>query len=280
MKAILEPINSDANQSFHFGLYDKNRFESPWHYHPQWELTYVLEGNGTRNIGNSIQVYFPGELILVGPNLPHRWNSNNSNGERAKSIFIQFDAELLGQGWLEKSEFLSIKKMLSESDFGILFTEEISKEIGEILLKMETLSPMNRLLKTLSILDQLATSKYNQLSLGAHFNVNKKISKRIESIMNYLEENYNHKINATQLGDLVFMTPVSFSKFFKKTFNKTFTSYLNEYRISKACELLRQTSESVEEIAFRTGYQNLSFFHRQFKLFMKVTPASYRVKFS
>ncbi|GAA4939926.1 AraC family transcriptional regulator [Algibacter agarivorans] len=279
MKAIFEPISTDLNQSFHYDIFEKEAFESPWHYHPEWELTYICESSGIRSVGNAIHSYYPGELVLIGPNLPHCWKSNHAKMHIAKSVFIQFNENLLGKGWMEKDEFISINKLLKASYKGVVFHPKTAKIAGKKLLEMQHVSPMFRLLKTVGLLHELSLDRYESLSLGGHFNVNTNVSKRIQKIMEFVEHNYQNKISSQQLSDLVYMTPVSFSKFFKKTFNKTFTSYLNEYRISKACELLRESDNSVEQISFETGYSNLSFFHRQFKSITKRTPAQYRLAF-
>lgn len=279
MKAVFEPISNTVNRSFHYRVFEKLEFETPWHYHPEWELTFITESTGIRSVGNSIQAYQPGELVLLGPNLPHCWKTNKSTKQLAKSTVIQFKKEVLGDGWMEKDEFILIKKMLLKSNYGLMFHEIAAKSIGKKMVLMKEMSPTLRLIEFLKLLYELSLEKYDVLSLGARFNVNSLVSDRIKKIIDFVDKNYQHKIEATQLGDLVFMTPVSFSKFFKKTFNKTFTSYLNEYRISKACEFLKESDISVEQIAFETGYPNLSFFHRKFKLFTNQTPAQYRATF-
>ncbi|ARV16614.1 AraC family transcriptional regulator [Polaribacter sp. SA4-12] len=277
MKAILELIDSSLNQSFNYQVYERKEFETPWHYHPEWELTFIAESIGIRSVGNSIQAYKPGELVLVGPNLPHCWKTNKTTKRLAKSVVIQFKKDLLGVGWMEKNEFLSVKKMLQKSNFGLIFNELTALDIGKKMVLMKEMSPTLRLIEFIKLLHELSLAENEVLSLGTSFNVNSLVSDRVHKIIDFVEKNYQNKIDSSQLGELVFMTPVSFSKFFKKTFNKTFTSYLNEYRVSKACELLKEADISVEQIAFETGYPNLSFFHRQFKLFTKRTPAQYRI---
>ncbi len=279
MKAVFEPISNSLNQSFHFGVFEKLEFETPWHYHPEWELTYITESTGIRSVGNSIQAYHPGELVLLGPNLPHCWKTNKATKQLAKSTVIQFKNDFLGEGWLEKDEFSLVKKMLDKSNYGLIFENLTANDIGEKMNLMKEMSPTLRLIEFIKLLHELSLENAKVLSLGASFNVNSIGSGRIKKIIDFVDKNYQTKIDSTQLGDLVFMTPVSFSKFFKKSFNKTFTSYLNEYRVSKACELLKESDISVEQIAFETGYPNLSFFHRQFKLFTKKTPANYRLEF-
>lgn len=279
MKAIFQPISNNLNQSFHYDIFEKDDFETPWHYHPEWELTYICESSGIRSVGNSIQSYYPGELVLVGPNLPHCWKSNSNKKKIAKSVFVQFNKSLLGEGWMEKDEFIAINKLLKASVHGVMFSKDTAKMGGKKLLHMEHLPPMIRLLRIVELLHELSLMDYDVLSLGADFDVNINASRRIQKIMEFVENNYQNKISSLELSDLVYMTPVSFSKFFKKRFNKTFTSYLNEYRISKACELLRETESSVEQISFEVGYFNLSFFHRKFKFITNRTPAQYRLSF-
>ena len=279
MKTVFEPISNTLNQSFHYGVFEKLEFQTPWHYHPEWELTFITESTGIRSVGNSIQAYQPGELVLLGPNLPHCWKTNRSTKELAKSTVIQFRKDVLGDGWMDKYEFSLIKKMLINSNFGLMFNDITAKDVGGKMVSMKKMSPTLRLIEFIKLLHELSLEKYEVLSLGARFNVNSLVSDRIKNIIDFVDKNYQNKIDAAQLGDLVFMTPVSFSKFFKKTFNKTFTAYLNEYRVSKACELLKESETSVEQIAFETGYPNLSFFHRKFKLFTNKTPAQYRATF-
>ncbi|WP_166382906.1 helix-turn-helix domain-containing protein [Polaribacter sp. 11A2H] len=161
----------------------------------------------------------------------------------------------------------------------LIFNDITAKDVGGEMVSMKKMSPTLRLIEFIKLLHELSLEKYEVLSLVARFNVNSLVSDRIKNIIDFVDKNYQNKIDAAQLGDLVFMTSVSFSKFFKKTFNKTFTAYLNEYRVSKACELLKESETSVEQIAFETGYPNLSFFHRKFKLFTNKTPAQYRATF-
>ncbi|RPD99106.1 AraC family transcriptional regulator [Aureibaculum marinum] len=279
MKAVFEPISNALNRSFHYRVFEKLEFETPWHYHPECELTYITQSTGIRSVGNSIQAYEPGELVLLGPNLPHCWRTNTSSEQLAKSTVVQFQEDFIGTGWLEKEEFTLIKRMLDRSTYGLIFDKKTAQSVGQKMISLKTMSPTLQIIEFIKLLHELSLKKPEILSLGARFNVNAVVSKRIEKIINFVANNYQKKIDSSQLGELVFMTPVSFSKFFKKTFKKTFTSYLNEYRISKACELLKDTELSVEQIAFETGYPNLSFFHRQFKLFTKRTPAQYRAAF-
>lgn len=280
MKAVLEQITQDFRHSFHCAKHEGLQFESPWHYHPQWELTYIKKGTGILYIGNTIRNFNEGELVLVGQNLPHCWRNQTLKGEMVESTFIQWDENLLGEQWLAHPEFQSIANLLKHSHKGILFN---SKDAIKVLVKIENLtqlSPFERLWHFVDILHTLSSFETKIISNDADFAINHQVSKRIDKLIDYVENNYQNQITAADLASITYLTPSSFSKFFRKVFQKTFTAYLNELRISKACILLRNSDKQVEDIAFSCGYNNMAFFHRRFKKMMGTTPALYRKSLS
>ncbi|GGA85374.1 AraC family transcriptional regulator [Neiella marina] len=279
MRPILEHIPHSREQSFYAGRYKGQGFTFPWHYHPEWELTYIISGTGTAYTGNAIRHFGDGELALMGPHLPHCWKSNVNDGEQVSSVFIQWSADLLGDKWMEKSEFSAIRKLLMNCESGLLFSGYKVPFIGERMRELVRAKPFERLLAFMALLQDLTTLDAEPISHGGIQYQDNNASKRIENILNYVAANYEQKIDAQQMADLTNMTPVSFSKYFKRVFKKTFTSYLNEYRVTQACGLLIRTDEPVEEIGYRCGYQNMAFFHRQFKTIMKQTPLKYRQQF-
>ena len=121
MKAVFEPISRNLNQSFHYRIFEKTEFETPWHYHPEWELTFITESTGIRSVGNSIQTYQAGELVLLGPNLPHCWKTNKSTKQLAKSTVVQFNDDFQVTGGIGKVEFFLILKMPEKSNNVSLF---------------------------------------------------------------------------------------------------------------------------------------------------------------
>lgn len=276
MKAVLEHITQDFRHSFHCAKHKDIQFHSPWHYHPQWELTYIKKGSGISYIGNTIRNFCEGELVLVGRNLPHCWRSESSKNTRVESTFVQWDETLLGDNWLKKPEFSSIATLLKKSHKGILFNSESTKSLIEQLEKLPNCLPFERLWGFIAILQALSSMETKTISNEADFDTNIQVTKRIEKLIHYVETNYQNPITAIDLANITYLTPSSFSKFFRRVFQKTFTEYLNEFRISKACILLRNTDKPVEEIAFLCGYNNMAFFHRRFKKMIATTPALYR----
>lgn len=276
MKAVLEQITQDFRHSFHCAKHEGLQFDSPWHYHPQWELTYITKGTGILYIGNTIRNFCEGELVLVGQNLPHCWRNEAIEDETVESTFFQWDENLLGEHWLAHPEFLAIASMLSQSHKGILFDSKATANVIKKIKGLTQLSPFDRLWQFVAILHELSAFDTKVISHEADFAINHQVSKRIDKLINFVENNYQNQISAADLANITYLTPSSFSKFFRKTFQKTFTAYLNELRISKACILLRNSDRQVEDIAFSCGYNNMAFFHRRFKKMMGTTPALYR----
>ncbi|MDG3086222.1 AraC family transcriptional regulator [Vibrio hannami] len=275
MKPVLEHVPSNSHQSLFIKRYEQSCFSFPWHYHPQWELTYIVEGSGIAYTDSEVRHYMPNEMVLTAPNVHHCWTSNSVNNSNVKSIYVQWDNNFLGDNWLDKAEFAAIKAMFTACRSGMLFLN--SEELGAKLVALETMEPLKKLLGFVELLHDLSNhqdvTSIGQVTLTS---MSSAADTRISAILEYVNSNFERKITADEMGALTNMTPVSFSKYFTRSFHKPFTQFLNEYRISQACSLLISSSLTVEQIAFRCGYQNMSFFHRQFKQIMQQTPLAFR----
>lgn len=278
MKTILEHVPSTEQLSLFFNRYEKNSFNFPLHYHPQWELTYIIDGSGVAYTGNEVRHFDKHELALIAPMVPHCWKSNGIKKQTVKSVFVQWDNSFLGENWLEKPEFSSIKNMFNLCHAGLSFPD--TRGISEQLISMPYKSPFKRVIGFIDILHELSLQK-NIEPLGQQMIILPSMAsdRRIESILDHVSRFYDQKISGDDMATLISMTSVSFSKYFKRTFHKTFTQFLNEYRISQACGLLVSTEFSVEQVAYQCGYQNMSFFHRQFKIVTSNTPNNFRMNY-
>lgn len=278
MKAQFEKITSPLNSSFNAFIYANDHFDAPWHFHPEYELTYILEGEGIRHVGNSIQQFEKGDFILLGSNLPHCWKNNAQYDGGAKSLVFQWNDDLLGKDWIEKEEFYNIKRLLKSASKGMKFNENSSKIIIDKLMEIVDKRPTDRLLSFIYLLDELSLSNETEILTAVDFspNLNLKTNYRIDKVYNYVQEHYNKKIRLQDVSQLVSMGNEAFCRFFKKTLNKSFTTFINEYRISMACKLLLETNMQVSQIAYQCGYESLPFFYRQFHKFMNCSPLTYK----
>ncbi|HEY4063118.1 MAG TPA: AraC family transcriptional regulator [Puia sp.] len=281
MKAQFEPIANLESNSFNALIQHKKEFDFPFHYHPEYELTYILASEGIRYVGNHFENFGANDLVLVGPNLPHCWKNMEELPAVASALVIQWKHDFLGNEWIDSKEFDAIKKLQQLAAKGIKFPEATALQLKERLVAIVALPPFDRLITLLQILNELATTnKYDILCKeGFSHNLDFVDNQRINTVYQYVKKNYKEKITLSAISSAVNMSEVSFSRFFSKLMKKSFFAFLNEYRINIACNLLIETDWQVIQVCYASGYESLPFFYRQFKKFKKCTPQNFKSQF-
>jgi len=260
----------------------KDDFDFPIHFHPEFELNFILNGKGVRRVvGDSLEEIENIELVLVGPNLTHGWEIYNCKNKNIHEITIQFHNDLFGEKLLSRRIMKPIKDMFERSAHGIAFSEKIAREVQPKILRLSKIDSIDYFLELISILHDLANSrKQHLLSSYTSDNKNFENSDKIKKIYEYIQENYQNKISLKEISDLVNMSPVSFNRFIKKRTGKTFIEYVNDTRIGYAARWLIEKDLSIAEIAFKCGFNNIANFNRVFKKNKSCTPSQYREEFS
>ncbi len=256
--------------------------DSSWHYHAQYELLYISKSSGIRFVGDSVSQFAPGDLVLVGPYLPHLWRNDPSfykeeDVNKVKTIVIKFTKNFIGEGTFNLPEFLGINKLLELSKFGVSFGDHVSHKLHSDLVGIIDLSPAKQTILLLEILHRLSLAEdKNVLSSTDMRQYTTDNSDRIDEVIKYISNNYANAISLEDVSEVACMTTNSFCRFFKKTTNKSFTEFLNEVRIRNASRLLAQEEMQVSEICYSVGYNSITNFNRQFKKIMGHTPKNYR----
>lgn len=281
MKAQFEAIAPSDTTSLNAFVQVKKEFDFPFHYHPEYELTFILSSTGIRYVGNHFGDFRENDFVFLGPNLPHCWKNGEEEATPASAIVIQWSENLLGQGWIDSKEFKAIKKLHQLSNKGIRFHETVALSMKERLLQSVNLPPFEKLIAVLQILQDLArTDKYEILcEQGFSYDLNYIDNDRINSVYQYLRANYQKKITLQDIAAEVNMSEESFSRFFSKVMRKTFFAFVNEYRVNIACKLLIETDMNVNQIGYAAGYESFPFFYRQFKKFKSCSPQKFRTEF-
>jgi len=277
MKAEYRSISPSPGSSFTTSIFEGKEFIASWHFHPQYELTYILGSSGIRYVGDNMGSFDYGDLVLVGSNLPHCWKTIGEQKEDVRCIIIQWNEDLL-LPWLEKEEFQHIQQLIQLAARGVLFEKKDAVRLEPKLLQLVDLPPFERLLSFLQIVQDLAVNVRYKCLAGQGFtsNLTVKESERINLIYNFVKENHSQQISLDEISKKVAMSKESFCRFFKKTFRKSFFEFINEYKISMASKMLIATDLSTSEIGYKVGYNNLSFFNRQFQKFVNMSPSKYR----
>lgn len=281
MKLVLKSTDSFINERLDIVRKEIPCLDSSWHYHAQYELLYISKSLGIRFVGDNVSQFFPGELVLVGPYLPHLWRNDPSyykedDTNKVKTIILKFTRDFIGEGTFDHPEFADINQMLKQSKYGVSFGKEIGKSLHKELIGIVDLSPAAQSIKLLDILHRLSLTKDKKvLSSTDMRQTTTKDSQRIDTVLKYISDNYASQISLQDVSDIACMTTNSFCRFFKKTTNKSFTRFLNEVRIRNASRLLVQESLPVSEVCYMVGYNSITNFNRQFKHILGSTPKGY-----
>ncbi len=278
-KPSFESINPTFGSSFLYTKYTENKEGNTkyWHYHPEIELVYINGGSGKRQIGSHVSFFNDGDLILIGPNLPHCGFTDKQTGNKDE-IVIQMLPDFLGVDFLNKPEIENIKKLFDRCKGGIAFHGNIKEIIGIKIEALEHQTHFERLLNILGILNNLQSSiEYTILNAeGFSLETEVKDNDRINVIFNHVTENYKNQIALEDIANLISMTVPSFCRYFKKITGKTFTRFVNEYRLVHASKLLAEKPMGITDICFESGFNNFSYFNKSFKEFTGKTPSEYR----
>lgn len=263
-----------------------NHFDPTWHSHAEYQLFSILEGTGTRFIGDSIRSFAPGELVFTGPHLPHLWRSDEVYFERksalkTRGIVIYFNEHFLGKEILDKDEFVLINKLFKKSMRGLEFYGDTKDKVADLMDKLTHLNGMNSVLLLLQILTLLAeTRNYHYVTPLTYDNPLKETETvRMNTVYEFIFKNFRKKITLNDGAALLHMTATSFSRHFSVLNNKTFSRFLSEIRIKHACKMLTESEESISGVCYSSGFNTLSNFNIQFKAIMKKTPMAYKKEF-
>jgi len=275
----LEKIDPSFGQSFSLRKFEdfQPAAQPFWHFHPELEIVYIKQGSGKRHIGNHISYYNGGDLILLGPNLPH-YGFTDRLSENQSEIVVQMREDFLGRNFFSLPEMQSIQQLFDRSKLGLSFFGNIRDEAGSRLQDMFYMDPFERLTEFLRILQLLAnTREYEVLNAsGVALIIQGQDTDRIDHIYKYVREHFAENIQLQEVADLVCMTIPSFCRYFKKVTGRTFTDFVNEFRIVHACKLLTEEKHSISEVCFESGFNNFSHFNRMFKLKTGQSPNQFR----
>jgi AraC-like DNA-binding protein len=265
----------------------KKSFDFPLHNHDEFELNMILAGKGVKRIvGDHTEVIDDAELVLVGNNLPHGWLTHNYKWEEGMpevyEITVQFHRDLFDDKFLRRNQLFFIRSLLEKSAKGISFSRETIERITPRLKALVQKSGFDSILELMSILHDLSVSRnMRTLSNGTFTDENINFnSRRIEKVFAHMRNNYDKEINLEDVSKLAGMSEVSFSRFIKKRTGKTFIESLNEIRLGHASRSLINTTNTISEIAYKCGFNNLSYFNRIFKNKNGCTPKEFRDNYS
>ncbi len=280
MEAILEDITNPAGQSFKARKYENEEgWPNPgWHIHPEYELVMIPEGSGSVYAGSHFSSYGDGLLIFLGPYIPHM-PFHNSGQQSSIEVVVQFQNDFPKYHLASFPEFDLIRTLFTQSHSGLIFSDGLKKKVKETLMSLCHLPQSLQLCKLLEVLVVLSESKEHQTLDIQKFNKERNNGyDRINRTYDYVANHYSEEIKIGVIADQIGLTENSFCRFFKKMTGKSFIQFANEYRINKATESMHLEDKKVSEIMYECGFNDPSFFNRQFRKYKGVSPLTYLKK--
>jgi AraC-like DNA-binding protein len=271
---------------FIFFAREKVAFDFPVHSHEEFELNLILNGKGVKRVvGDHMGEIDDMELVLVGSNLPHAWLTHRyeykENKGKINEITIQFHKDLLDDKFLQRNQLFYVNDLIHKASSGIVFGKETIEKIKDRIISLTSNEGFYSVIELLTILHELSISR--DMTLLCNDCIGEKNvpqpGNKLDVILQYLNNNYQNDISHHQISNIANMTEVSFSRFIKKRTGKTFIDLLQEIRLGYASRQLIDTHVTVSEIAFNTGFKNLSYFNRVFKAKKGITPLEFRQDF-
>ncbi|MEQ6120183.1 AraC family transcriptional regulator [Reichenbachiella sp. MALMAid0571] len=283
MKPILEKLTLEPKFSFVVLKDVLPYYLTPWHYHPEYELVLVVKSTGQRIVGDKIENFTDGDLVLMGPNLPHVYNNDSQYYEgnddlKAEAIVIHFTEDSLGNGFFDLPEMALVKQLLKTSERGMKIEGKTREIVESKMHSILSKKGSSRIIELLSILDILSATKEYRLLASPGFMMKNNTSgtERITKVHEYIMMNFKKDITLDEVAGIANMVPNSFCRLFKSCTRKTFSSFLNEIRIGYACKLISEERQNIAEICYSSGFNNLSNFNRQFKKITQKSPLQYK----
>ncbi len=260
-------------------------FPRPWHYHPEMELLLITAGHGKRFVGDSVEDFAPGDLVLTGGGLPHYYMSDRTYYDPAAELWcssetLQFPPHLFSDGMLALDEFAAVRKLIEESRYGVKFTvPPHSSAVQRMMRHVGSLQGVARAAALMRLLDVLSRNyPYRMLTSQSYTAVMPRHQRGDLSanLRRWIAENFREQVTVSDLAVRMGLNASAMCRSFRRDTGRTILEALTGARIGFACKLLSNTDMSVSQIAFDSGFRTVSHFNRCFRDQHQMTPSQYR----
>jgi AraC-like DNA-binding protein len=273
MRASYEHIRMPSRQSWKCWTRNEGHFPFTWHYHHEYELTLITKGRGTRFVGDNLDSYQPGDLVLIGPDLPHTFASADGHDEN-EAVVAQFLPSITAG----LPELAPITALLARAGRGLRFPHD--SQLAQ-LSRLPRLPPAERTVELLAILLRLAEIPDATPLAGTQDLpvLDRSASVRMDSICRLLQAEHTRPLRLAEIAAEAHLSPSATSRFFRRTSGVTLSAYLTTLRVQTACSLLLETDRHIAQIAADCGLANLAHFNRTFLRLKGMTPRQFRAAF-
>lgn len=276
-------VPENAGRSFDLRHESLPYFTNAWHFHPELELNFVVASSGLRFIGNSVESFSSGEIVLLGKNLPHYWKNDASylqagSAQPAEAIVVRFSEDFAGNDFLNLPETQAIRDLFERASCGLKLVEPLRSAIAKELHLLVQAEGFEQLISLLRILHEIAYSGAVE-EISSNYILSKLLIKqntRLSKVITYLVEHFTEPVSLSYVAELASMNETAFCRYFKAQSGQTLIQYLTDLRIRYACELLNKGEYSVTDVCYQVGFENVSHFIQAFKKKRNQTPFEFK----
>ena len=251
-----------------------------WHFHPEYELHLVTATHGDRYVGDHIGRFWPGDLVLVGPNLPHNWISDVAAGEivEERCLVLQFTGGFIASCTATFPELRFIEPLLKEAIRGVRFGADVAARVGPMMRDLLDAEGARRIALFVGVLDLIghAEERVPLASIGFQPQPSAYLSTSMNLVLQHIGQHFTHDLSETDLAKLSRQSVSTFARSFRKHTGMTFVQYVNALRIELACQYLGQEDLTITVICHEVGFNNVSNFNRQFLALKGMSPSKFR----
>ena len=279
-------VSSEDKQVIKIMKVKESHFYPLWHFHPESEIMLLEKSTGTQYVGDAIENFQVGDVVLLGSNIPHLWRNSKEyfveNSQlSAEATVVYFREDRLGPDFYDLPEMADVKKLLKTARNGVKFSGKNKPILRKKIYEIVNTEGLDRIVGLLSLLNYMATNcDYQPISsLGYSPRIDESDFNRFNKVSAYLMNNFSKKIELSEIASVANLSPTSFCRYFKSRTNKTFVGFLNEIRVGYACKLLMEKDKNASEICYASGFNNLTNFNIQFRKVKNLTPLEYQNRF-
>jgi AraC-like DNA-binding protein len=278
MKPLVQKLPLSQDSSFVARTYRTPNYEVPWHQHIEYELILFTEGEGMSFVGNYVGEYKTGDVFFLGSNLPHMFPQKD--GLIASAVVVQFKEEIFGKEFMNLPESREIRELFSTSAKGLKLRGNSRALLQNLIKELEYVTGFKKMLILCQCLYTIAyEDDFDTLSTQDIKPLNSKDKGRIDKIFQHTIDNFQQAISLTDVAEKIGMSVPAFCNYFKKSTKKTYATFVNEIRIGYACKFLIDTDANVIEVCYKSGFNTLTNFNKQFLKVKGTTPSDYRKSF-
>jgi len=286
MRPQLLKVCKDPGHSFSIRQDQVPYVNTRWHLHPEVELIHFKRGQGTQFVGDSMKSFKPGDVVLVGCNLPHYWRFDDMyiDTDNVSPIDVRvahFCENFWGDAFLHLPENVHLKGLLDKAKRGIQVQGEARRSVADLLEELLEAEGMRRIMLLLEALYIIAESKQltTLSSIGFKHNFAEAEYDRVNTIYEYSLKHFKRPIQLEEIAAVANISPNSFCRYFKSRTRKTFSRFLIEIRVGHACKLLIENNLSIKQLCYESGFNNFTSFYKYFKVITGKSPLGYQREF-